>query len=264
MKQEQAQPQPVQSVNRVLDIMEALGAAPAGLSLSDLAAATALHASTAFRLMATLAARGFVMKDGGTGRYRLTLRMFEIGGRVSGVNQLLAVAAPLLDALAAEMLETVHLVRRAGDEVVYLYKAEPYQQQVRIGSYVGCRNPMYCTGVGKSILALLPEQEVRAIWARSEIRAHTPKTIMDYDRLAAELALTRQRGYALDEEEHESGVRCLAVAICGAGGTPEAAVSVSAPVFRMDEATQARIYPRLRTLAAQLGTFFGAVAQPEA
>lgn len=101
------------------------------------------------------------LKDSSSGKYRLTLRTFEIGSRVSSVWNLLSAAKPHLDELAATSQEAVHLVERDGNGIVYLYKAEPFQQLVRMASHVGLRNPMYCTGVGKSILALLPSEGSR-------------------------------------------------------------------------------------------------------
>lgn len=249
----------VQSVSRVFDLVETLCASPQGLSLSALAAATGLHPSTAHRLLATMSSRGYVMKDSYTNRYHLTTRMFEVGGVATGTAQLLNMATPLLEELAFFTTEAVHFVKRLGSTVTYLYKAEPYQQLVRMASYVGCRNPMFCTGVGKSILALLPAEEVREIWNSSEIRAYTPKTITQLPMLMDELEQIRQQGYAIDDEEHESGVRCLAVAVCDWAEKPVAAISVSAPVFRMDEKRIDQIYPRMRAIAKEIGCYLGGI-----
>ncbi len=247
----------VQSIDRVLDILETLSAAPFGMSLSDLAAATGLHVSTAHRLVNVLAERGYAMKEPVGGKYRLTLRTFEIGSRVSGVWNLLSAAKPYLDELASLSQEAVHLVERDGNGVVYLYKAEPFQQLVRIASYTGLRNPMYCTGVGKSILALLPEDQLEQLWDTQELIAYTPNTITDLSAMKRELALTRQRQYALDNEEHELGVRCIALPIRNWSGEPVAAVSISAPAIRLDEAEIQRLLPKLRSTAAQISHMLG-------
>ena len=160
-------PGSVQSIDRVLEILETLSTAPLGMSLSDLATATNLHVSTTHRLVNVLTEHGYALKDSSSGKYRLTLRTFEIGSRVSSVWNLLSAAKPHLDELAAECQEAVHLVERDGMGIVYLYKAEPFQQLVRMSSHVGLRNPMYCTGVGKSILSLLPQDEAEEIWNTS-------------------------------------------------------------------------------------------------
>ena len=155
----------VQSIDRVLDILEALSAAPQGLALSELAAATSLHASTAHRLLASLVGRGYARKDPESGKYRLTLRLYEISRRVSSVLDLFTASKPILEVLSNEVKEVIHLVERDGNEVVYLYKFEPFSRPINITSSVGLHNPMYCTGVGKSIMAYLPEKEVRTIWS---------------------------------------------------------------------------------------------------
>ena len=249
----------VQSIDRVLDIAETLSAAPLGMSLSDLAAATGLHISTAHRLVNVLAERGYAKKDTTSGKYRLTLRMFEIGSRVSGIWNLLAIAKPFLDELAALSQETVHLVERDGNTVAYLYKAEPFQQLVRMGSQVGLRNPMYCTGVGKSILSLLPTAEVEKIWQSEDICAYTPHTITDFDELVGQLEASRERGYAVDDEEHESGVRCIAAPIRNWAGAPVAAISVSAPAARMDGENMEKIRPHLLHATDEISRMMGQV-----
>ena len=198
----------VQSIDRVFDILEVLSATPQGLALSDLAAATSLHTSTAHRLLASLANRGYVRKDAENGKYRLTLRLYEISRRVSTVLNLFSASKPLLEKLSNDVKEIVHLVERDGNEVVYLHKFEPLLRPISITSSVGLHNPMYCTGVGKSIMAYLPEKEVRAIWDGTQVIPFTPKTITTWEALQEDLSCVRERGYAIDDEEHDLGVRC--------------------------------------------------------
>lgn len=223
----------VQSVDRVFDILEALSLYPTGISLSELSNAVNLNISTTHRLLNTLAARGYVRKDITSGKYRMTLRLFEISSRCSHALNLLAISKNLLEYLANSVKETVHLVERDGCDVVYLYKFEPLQHMVNMASVVGCRNPMYCTGVGKSIMALMPELELQKVWQQMQIEQFTPNTIVNYEQMKQELMLTRNRGYALDNEEHELGVCCIAIAIRNWEGNPIGAVSISAPTARM-------------------------------
>ncbi|MDD3347660.1 IclR family transcriptional regulator [Oscillibacter sp.] len=250
-------PGSVQSIDRTLSILETLSAAPLGLSLSDLAAATDLHISTAHRLVNVLAEHGYALKDPSSGKYRLTLRTFEIGSRVSSVWNLLSSAKPQLDELAAVSQEAVHLVERDGHGIVYLYKAEPFQQLVRMDSHVGLRNPMYCTGVGKSILALLPPKAVKEIWETEAHPVFSPHTIVDFSDMQKELDRIRSRGYAIDDEEHEPGVRCIAAAIRNWAGAPVAAISISAPVSRMDAQAMERLLPRLLETSVQISRMMG-------
>lgn len=224
----------VQSVDRAFDILEALSSSPHGRNLTELSAAVGLHVSTTHRLLGALASRGYVQKDIESGKYRLTMRLFEIGGRaVNGMN-LVSLSRPFLEYLASSTGETIHLVARSGDEVVYIYKEDTGSSVIRMASFVGLRRPMYCTAVGKGILAYLPETEVEAIWGRTEITAFTPNTIVDLPRLTAELSQIRRQGYALDLEEHELGILCVAAPIFDYLGVPIAAISISSPASRMN------------------------------
>ena len=172
---------PVQSIDRVLDIIEALSFQPHGMLLKDLSAAVGLHVSTTHRLLVALVSRGYVQKNIETGKYRLTVRLFEVGNRAIGGINLVSLSRPYLERLAAEIGETVHLVARNDDEVVYLYKEDRRESIIHMASFIGLRSPMYCTAVGKSILSHLPETEVRAIWDRSIIKPRTQNTIVNYD-----------------------------------------------------------------------------------
>lgn len=252
---------PVQSIDRVFSIIELLADAPHGMALTAISAAVGLHVSTTHRLLTALTERGYARKDSATGKYLLTLRFFQIGCHAAGVMDLLAIAGPLLDDLSSFSQEAVHLVKRDSDEVVYLYKSEPATQLVCISSYIGCRNPMYCTGVGKSMLAYLSDEEVLRIWNASAITAFTPNTITDLQDLRDRLQEIREAGYALDEEEHELGVRCVAAPIRNWNGEPVAAISIAAPSARLDAVAIARILPRLlaaaKTISQQLGFAVG-------
>lgn len=226
---------PVQSIDRLFDVIEVLSTQPRGMSLTDLAGRVGLHASTTHRLLASLSGRGYVQKDAESGKYRLTIRMFEIGSRVVNGMNLLSVSRPYLEHLAALTGETIHLVVRDGHEVVYLYKEDTRDSIVRMASFVGLRSPMYCTGVGKSILAYLPEPEVADIWRHTTITRFTVHTIVEYADLIADLVKVRQQGWAVDREEHELGVMCVAAPILDFRQTPVGAISISAPSARMSE-----------------------------
>lgn len=248
---------PVQSIDRVFDLMEILSAAPNGLSLSDLAVQADLHISTTHRLLSSLVSRGYVRKDSATGKYRLTLRLFEISQRVSAVLDLLPVSEHFLEELANLSGEAVHLVERSGSEVVYLYKFAPYSNPVNISSSVGRHNPMYCTGVGKSILAYLPEEEVKNIWEATDIQKFTGKTLTTVEDLFEDLEAARVRGYAIDDEEHDLGVRCIAAPIFNWKGEPIAAISISAPAARLTESAMQKYAPRLQRAAEEISGLLG-------
>jgi len=242
----------IQSVDRAFQLLETISLHPQGLSLSELVAQTQLNKSTAYRLLASLIAHGYVIKDSRSNTYHISLKLYEIGCRTVNANGFLPVVEPVLRELAVQTNEAIHFVLREENSVVYLYKEEPVQSVIHMASRIGLRNPMYCTGVGKCILANLPPEAVRGIWDRSVITAFTPNTITDFDRLTAELKQIKAQGYALDNEEHEPGVFCIAAPIFDYSAHPVAAISVSAPASRMEP-------ERIQEIAAQVVSSAGAI-----
>ncbi|MEG2175827.1 MAG: IclR family transcriptional regulator, partial [Oscillibacter sp.] len=178
--------------------------------------------------LATLLARGYAFKSESSGKYCLSLRMFELGSQVVNSCGVLSVTRPLLDDLfTAVGGTTIHLVLWENSSVTYIYKNDAPTMLNSMQSHVGMHAPMYCTGVGKSILALLPKEQVKNIWEHSEIQRFTPTTITTLDGMYAELKIIREQGYAVDNEEHEFGIGCVAAAIRNCAGSPIAAVSIS-------------------------------------
>jgi DNA-binding IclR family transcriptional regulator len=215
----------VQSVDRIFAIIEALAANPHGLPLQAVAGAAGLAKSTAHRLLASLISLGYAQQDETTGQYRLTLKMFELSSNVVSRMDVFSTAKPYLDQLAMRTGEAIHLVIRDGADVIYLYKAEA--GGMRMASRIGLRVPMYCTGVGKAILATLSPAEVENIWKHSDRKAFTPHTITVYPQLLDQLTLIKKRGWSVDDEENEPGVRCVAVALPGIAGRANAAFSIA-------------------------------------
>ena len=214
----------VQSVERIFQLIESLAAHPAGAGLQRLAQDTGLAKSTVHRLLASLVSLGYAAQDE-NGRYRLTLKMFELSSGIVNSMDIMDVAKVHLERLAQRTGEAVHLVIRDGQDIVYIYKTE--SGPMRMSSRVGLRSPLYCTGVGKAILATLPADEVAQIWQHTTPQKLTAHTIVEFDALQAQLTEVRACGYAIDDEENELGVRCVAVAIPGVGGRADSAFSIS-------------------------------------
>ena len=214
----------VQSVERIFQLIESLAAHPAGAGLQRLAQDTDLAKSTVHRLLASLVSLGYAAQDE-NGRYRLTLKMFELSSGIVNSMDIMDVAKVHLERLAQRTGEAVHLVIRDGQDIVYIYKTE--SGPMRMSSRVGLRSPLYCTGVGKAILATLPADEVTNIWQHTTPQKLTTHTIVEFDAPQAQLAEVRTNGYAIDDEENELGVRCVAVAIPGVGGRADSAFSIS-------------------------------------
>lgn len=246
-----------QSLDRVFRIIETLSDHPRGLGLTELARLVSLPKATTSRMLNSLIRNGYCVQEPDTKKYRLTIRLFEIGSRVAGGVNILSVARPYLEALSQSTGEAVHLVCRTDDEIIYLYKEEPQISIVRMSSFVGLRSPMYCTGVGKSILAHLGDAELAEYFARITPVPFTEHTITTYPALLSEMHAIRERGYAIDNEEHELGVRCIAVPILDFSARPIAAISISASAKRMDEATIRAYAPMIRETAQSIERFYG-------
>lgn len=153
--------------------------------------------------------------------------------------------------------ETVHLVAREGAEIVYVYKVESIHGAIRMVSRIGMRRPLYCTGVGKAILATRGDEEVLQCWEESERVPCTPYTITRKDAFLREIAQIRQQGYAMDNEENELGVRCAAAAIPDWHGAASYALSISAPVSRMTDERVRSLIPALLETRNEISACLG-------
>jgi DNA-binding IclR family transcriptional regulator len=225
-------PYKVQVIDRALAIIDALAAGQADASVGDLAEALKLHKSTVHRLLMILSHHRLVERDEQTGRYHLGLRLFELGTAAIARFNIRERARRHLVKLLYEVDETVHLCVLDAGEVLYLDKIES-TRSIRMACSTGRRNPAHCTSVGKAMLAHLPEPEIDEILARHGMLRKTSKTITTPAELKADLRTIRERGYSIDDEEVEEGVRCVGAAVLGHNGRPLAAISVSAPSFRV-------------------------------
>jgi IclR family acetate operon transcriptional repressor len=241
----------VRSLERAFDLLERLADAGGVLPLSELAEAAGLPTPTVYRMMQTLAASGYVRQEANR-RYALGPRLIRLGdaaGRLLGHW-----ARPALTRLVEETGETANLAVLDGDEVVYVAQV-PSSHSVRMFTEVGRRVRPHATGVGKALLAQLPEETVRSILGRQELVAYTPHTLTDPGLLMAQFERIREQGYAMDDEEQELGVRCVAVPVTDAP-TP-AALSVSGPSGRMTPDVVAEVVPAMRRAALQVAQELG-------
>jgi DNA-binding IclR family transcriptional regulator len=215
-----------------------------------------LHKSTVHRLMMVLEQHRLVDKNPDTGRYRLGLKLFELGSKALGTTDLRRHARPYLDRLQRELGETVFLCMLDEGQVFYLEKIES-QQSVRTGCTVGSRAPVHCTAVGKAMLAELPDAEVNEIVRRRGLKAMTENTITSASALRTELKAIRSRGYAIDNEEKEEGLRCVSAAVRGDSGKLLAALSVSGPAFRVTRERVPEIGKAVMLAASELSEQLG-------
>ncbi|MBQ8278995.1 MAG: IclR family transcriptional regulator [Roseburia sp.] len=225
---------PVQSAERIFQVLEML-ADNGEMGLMELSVALGLHKSTVHRLLTSLIYMGYAKQDEATQKYKLTYKLVNMSGKILERMDILQIAKPYMERLSDISGETVHLVQRDGSDILYIYKIEAKVGTIRMVSRVGMIHPMYCSGVGKAIMATLPEKEVKKIWEESVIEKKTDKTIVTYEDMLKTLEEIRKNGFALDDEENEEGVRCIAASLRGYGKSVKYAFSISGPVSRMTD-----------------------------
>ncbi|MFT3719323.1 IclR family transcriptional regulator C-terminal domain-containing protein [Pseudorhodoferax sp.] len=240
------------ALEKALDVLDAIGAAPEGLSQSDLAERLALPRTTVYRLLATLVARGLVRRDPLRKVYCLGFRCFEMARQAYAMPDLVAAAALELRALRDLTGETTYLATLDGREVISLERCDGAHSQ-RSAAVLGQRKPVHCTSQGKAILAALPDEARDAIVREAVLKALTPLTITDRRRLQAELRITRARGYAIDDEEIVLGVRCVGAAVVDAAGAVRGAISVAGPAWRLTRARLELLGPEVAEAARRVG-----------
>ena len=240
----------VQSVDRALDLLEALAAADGEVSITALAARTSLHVSTVHRLLSTLLRRGYVRQNADTSRYYAGPKLATLAEGRSRFGEMRLRARPILRAITETTRETANLVVLDDAAAVYI-DTVPSPQVVRLFTAIGNRVPLHATGAGKCILASLPQPKRDTLLARLELRPYTPHTIVDAAALRRALDEARERGFALDDEEYDEGVRCVAVPVSGVADAV-AAISVSAPSSRLARQRALELVPLLRRSASEL------------
>jgi DNA-binding IclR family transcriptional regulator len=249
-------PYRVQVLDRALAALEILANREGECSLVDLCAEMKLHKSTVHRIAMVLEQHRLVDKNPDNGRYRLGLRLFEFGSKAIAAVDLRGRARPYLDRLQRQFGETVFFCILDDGQVFYVEKVES-QQSVRTACTVGSRAPAYCTAVGKAMLAELPDAEVSKIVRRWGLKPVTANTITTASALKAELKIVRTRGYAIDDEEKEEGLRCIGAAVRSHSGKLAAAMSVSGPAFRMTKERLPEIGRALMDAAGKLSAELG-------
>jgi DNA-binding IclR family transcriptional regulator len=254
-------PYRVQVVDRALAALDVLANRSSECSLVELCTALKLHKSTVHRLMMVLEQHRLVDKNPETGGYRLGLKLFEFGSKAIAALDPRRHARRHLDRLQREVGETVFFCILDDGQVFYLEKVES-QQSIRTACTVGSRAPAYCTAVGKAMLAELPDAEVNDIVRRWGLKPITQNTITTPAALKAELRAVRSRGYAIDNEEKEEGLRCISAAVRGHSGKLFAAISVSGPAFRITKERIPEIGQIVIRTASDLSAEFGYQAAP--
>jgi DNA-binding IclR family transcriptional regulator len=250
-----------QSLERGLRLVEAVALNGVQTSLAEAARRTGLHRSTAHHLLQTLVSLGYLRQDADTRAYELAAKPFQITGRTWSPEQLAAIAQPSL----------AELTRRSGegssfsvyrDGAVTVVAKREHDGPVRVVQDVGARRPLHCTAVAKAILPWLPVPELAGLLARIRFERHTPKTIVTRAAFETELRRIRSAGYAVDDEEHIEGIRCIAMPVFGHTGQVLGSICTLGPKSRMTYQKLRELRALLADVAGQLSERLGYTAPP--
>ena len=224
-------PYQLHSLDRAVSVLEVLGESDVPLSLAEICQRMNLHKSTAHRSLMVLERSALIERTQGN-RFHLGLKLYELGNRAVEQIDLCAHVHPFFRRLSVQVGETVHLSVLQKTSVVYLDKVES-NRRVCASSKMGTSNPVYCTSMGKAMLAFQPEKTIEQILAKVRFVRYTSKTLCTRETLLKALERVRDCGYAIDDEEIELGVRCIGAPIFNESHRAIAAVSVSGPSSRI-------------------------------
>ena len=220
----------VNTVLKSIRVLYLLAGTP-NLGLSEIVRALDLPKSSVHSILETLCSEKLVEKEEASGKFHLGIKLVELGSIASVELDICRIAAPFLHGLNQEFDETIHLTVLDNDEVLYVDCIES-RRRLRTYSVIGIRAPLYCTAVGKAILAFQPDEEIRRIAREKGLKRITDATIDSEEKLFAEVAKIRASGYAVDDMEHEEHLRCVGAPIRDAHGGVAASLSLSGPAER--------------------------------
>lgn len=219
------------TVGKALDVLDMVASQGRPVRFSELLEKSPYPKATLYRFLQTLTHQGMLQVDPETGAYTPGMRLVRLAHAAWAQSSLAPIARPWIDSLAAATGETVHLAQLDGGQVLYVDKRNA-TRPVDMFAQAGKVGPAYCTGVGKAMLAFLPEAERENAIARQSFYRHTAHTLGSPEALRAELAEIRIQGHAFDREEHEPGIICCAVPILSRAGRVLGAVSVTSTTAR--------------------------------
>ncbi len=224
---------PIQALDRAMAVLEVLSQL-SGATLSDLGEETGVAPATLYRILTTLEARGIVDFDPGPQTWAIGAGAFRIGSRFLRRTSLIERARPELRALMEATGETANLGIAREGQVLFVSQVETHES-IRAFFPPGTMSPMHASGIGKALLAQMPAETAARVTARQGLEAFTERTLITPEALAADLSQTRQRGYAVDDEEKTAGMRCIAAPIFDMHGEAIAGLSISGPSARLPD-----------------------------
>ena len=246
---------PSTAVDRTIAILEAVGTHASGMSNAEISRKLRIPKSSASYILRALEKHGYLRRDG-DGKYRLGLKVLNLGrGALSGVD-VREVALPIMRALVEHVHITSHLAILDGTQAVYVERVES-PGFIKMDTWVGRRMEVYSTSVGKALVAHLPEAQVQAILRERGMKRRTPTTITNPARFLRELEQVRERGYAFDDEENSPGVRCVAASVFNAAGEVEAALNVTGTTQQVNKETLPRVIELVKESARRVSSQLG-------
>lgn len=248
---------PVLSVIKTMKLLETLSEQEE-VGVTELAAAVEGNKSTVYRFLNTLSTLGYVRQNSRNEKYSLTLKLFQVGVQTLNRLDIHKAALPVMEELAEYSKETIHLASMENNQIFYLDKIEsPLALRVAMGSAQGRFAPATCTGVGKVILAYLPEDEKKAMLEHADWTPRTENSIRSLEELEKSFAEIRKNGWGFDMEENEPGVRCVAAPVFDSHGKVCAALSVTGPSIRMTQEYLKELGVRVSEGAARISGELG-------
>ncbi|NOY86890.1 MAG: IclR family transcriptional regulator [Deltaproteobacteria bacterium] len=247
----------IHSVDHAFDVLEAFRSSDPEVGVTQLSKLLGLHKNNVFRILATLENRGYVEQNPETGNYRLGLKAFEAGQAYLRHTNLLSVSQPCMISLTAKLRENAYLSVLRGDYVFYLDEAIS-DQKIQVVSRLGSRVAPHCTATGKVFLAFIEAEQAEGILKHLDLERFTPNTITDPDLLRKEWRSIRASGFAVDREEWNLGLKCVAAPILDYYGKVQGCISVSGPTNRMSiERIKKEIAPEVLSQAREVSRKMG-------
>jgi DNA-binding IclR family transcriptional regulator len=250
----------VPSIERALSVLECLAQAKRGFSLSEIGRKLRIPKSSAHLILSTLERRGFLQKNAKTGRYCFGLQLVSLSRSALENLDMREEAKPFLRSLMQQSGFTVHMAVLERDEAVIIEKVEA-PGLVKLASWIGRRLDVNCTGVGKALLAFLPDDELDYLLKTKEFARHNSRTIISKSALKRDLKLVRQSGYSLDNEEDEPGVCCIGAPVFDESGRAVAAISISGIASQIGTNRVPILARMVRRVAGSISARLGYIAQ---
>ena len=242
----------IKSIDKALDLLEFLSVNEQEAGITEISKKLHMGLSTVHRILTTLKSRGYVIQNQQTTKYRLGIKLFELGCAVQGTKRLVEITKPYLRQLSQSTNETVNLAILEGKEVIYLDTIGS-PEILRTEIMAGTRTPAHCTALGKVLLAFITDWEFESLYKSDEpLSSLTSKSISSLEELKKHLKKVKEQGYGVDIEEYKIGINCLSVPIIGRSGEAIAAISITGPASRFTIDKMEKVKGELMTISKEI------------